>query len=215
MVKFDVFLVWELESISYALELFSAAAADRLSESDPEEPYTVGGKLPKHDLASYARTLAARGAMYETNALVEWAILVFACWASPCRDDMREAERLRRSRTANERTIEESYEIRIDGLPGYAELQELRADLNALKHRGGEYILQNPDDSLETPGRVQCTLETARRHVEAAREFLLALWSRVAPLQQFLPDPDDGATGEDGEVDRGGPYGSNSRDWGD
>lgn len=130
--------------------------------------------------------IAIRATLGELNALVEWELQRLAVEPLTKGRSVKKAERPRTAwdlkRDDLYRLIEDCYHIRLDGFPGFGEVEEIRRVANAYKHRKGFKDPRPGKDSDWThiPEKFQLEREKAFRYIEAVRDFLQALWKATA-----------------------------------
>lgn len=175
--RLDRFIGWEIQPIERFLEEVPSFFEKRAVELARTEVdwLTPDGRLSESQVCVGARSLALAAAAYHLNALVDWVLLALTTRTLPPEVGLT-ADALSRSRAQLIKSIENEYKIDVRTLPGWDQVESLREDTNALKHRGGS-SLPGPT-SLGIPLFRQVTLnrEILRQRIPRVREWLLALW---------------------------------------
>jgi hypothetical protein len=121
------------------------------------------------DLLLGYQDIVIRATLGELNALVELELKHLA-WTILEKKGERRKRKEKLGRGTARRIIEEHYDIKLDDLPRFAEVDRIRKVVNAYKHDNGfssEYTF--------VPERYELEWEKALCSVEAVREFLQAL----------------------------------------
>ena len=188
-MRLEVMIGWELDTIEYALRKFiaDADAATAAARIKGKVGFKADGALDEEDLAIGARSLVINSAMYELNAVTEWILLAMANWAAS-EETRKSGSAMRRPRAQLVQSVERYFELSLQSLPGYAEVETLREEVNALKHRGGALLAGARTNPFPFSMNVQKSPEMALAYASATRRFLLALWSKVQPQMKHIPE---------------------------
>ena len=176
-IRFDIFLAWELDPIERFLDEAPAFFEKRADESGAPaaEWMSAEGTLTDAQIYLAARSLSLAAVIYHLNAVVDYALLALATrLLSPERKLT--AQALSRSRTQLTRSIEQEYRVHVRFMPGWHQVEQLREDANALKHRGGSTLPEETPMGIPLFRQVEVTPEVLHERLAGAREWLVALW---------------------------------------
>jgi hypothetical protein len=171
---------------------------ERVCESVDKDYSEIGdrisiGNLTGEDAANafyepmVVEEIALRSIYHELNALIESELqcLVVIPLSKRNRIQNREEKRLAWDLKRGELTklIERYYEIRIDRLPEFERVEEIRQTVNAWKHRQGH---KDPRRTavITIDEKHQIEREKAFASIDAVRSFLLALWAEARTLPE-------------------------------
>lgn len=179
-MKYNVWIKWELSTIRYLFETVLPHLHDlaTVAQSEDSSHFNEDGTFTKFSLALGAREMTLDAVMYELNALVEYMLLAFAGSALPSEERLT-PEALRKSRKSLAATVGQYYEVDLSKLPGYSLVEELREEVNALKHRGGLLMPQPTPMGIPIIQRVEKNQHKVESYLTATEQFLLGLCERV------------------------------------
>lgn len=167
---------WEIDPIERILKevpaFLSKRAHDARSAAGSGSPSSK--RLSDEDSYLAAHRLTHESVVYHLNAVIDWVLLALATRVLPPEQRMT-PEALSRSRAQLIRAIERQYQIDVKQLRGWDQIERLREDANALKHRGGINLLESSPMGIPRSARV--TLESLGDRLAGARDWLLHLWN--------------------------------------
>lgn len=159
-----------LEQEVIALKLFFDEVPTFLRER------TAGAALAGHpeirDAYRMAQTIALEGGVHLLNSLVDGALLILA---NRTRGTDIEAQDMGRSRKTLEGEIEARLGVKLSGLTGWDDVDKIKQDANALKHRNGLTFAEGVDAPLTVTDDVNVTAEYLLKRVVGARVWLLEI----------------------------------------
>lgn len=188
-MKLNILIKWELQTIEYALSNFLSYAekAAKKASVQGDNGFNPDGLMTEAELAKGARILVLNSVLYEMNALMEWVLFVLGNWDLPP-EKRSTPSAFKRSRSQLIREVEGYFEIALKNLPGYADVERLKDEVNALKHRGG--MIPHGDRSNPYPMSmsVQMSREKAMQYLQSTELFLNALWAKIKPQIKQIPE---------------------------
>ena len=177
MTRLDLIIHWEIDPIERLLEEippFLAQCAEEARRAG-NSGLLPDGRLGDAEIYLAAASLTRGAIIYHLNALVDWCLLALASrllppgWALTPRAQSR-------SRGQLIKTVESHYHIDVKQLPGWDEIDQLREEANALKHRGGSHLPEPSQMRVSIFRRADTTSESLRARLSGTREWLIALW---------------------------------------
>jgi hypothetical protein len=81
-----------------------------------------------------------------------------------------------RSRGQLIKAIESHYPVDVKQLSGWDDVDQLREETNALKHRGGSHLPEPSPIGVPVSRHADTTPESLRARLGGTREWLMALW---------------------------------------
>jgi len=185
VARLDLFIAWEIQSIQRFLDEVPEFLARRAAAEEKGETTSItkAGLLSDAETWLAARTLAHEAVVYCLNALVDWVLLALAArilpdrWAST-------AKALCRSRQQLIKAVEEHYGIDVRALPSWSQVDSLRENANAFKHRGGSSLPTPTEFGIPFYRRPDLSQESLCAQVAAVNEWLLALWQHTEGFGQ-------------------------------
>ena len=159
--------------------------AELIARSNRGEFATADDESNAFYLPMMAEEIAIRSILNELNALVEWEIQALA--VKPLQD-----KPIRTISGTNKITldlnrgqirtlIEDHYGICFRNLPGFKEVDAIRCNINAWKHRKGFKDPRRPQEcpARAIPERYKLERENVYVYLKSTREFLMSLWASL------------------------------------
>lgn len=128
--KSDILLNWEIETIEYYFQNGLTYYSTLLQKKFKENAEQIIGEK---EYASGSFQYFRRSVLYELNALIEQWILT----ASTNYGDFFDNKNLKRSRANSVKILKQKYNIELEKISGFTEVELIRTTVNSLKHRGG------------------------------------------------------------------------------
>ena len=128
--KSDILLNWEIETIEYYFQNGITYYSTLLQKKFKENAEQIIGEK---EYAAGSFQYFRRSVLYELNALIEQWILT----ASTNDGDFFDNKNLKRSRANSVKILKQRYNIELEKISGFTEVELIRTIVNSLKHRGG------------------------------------------------------------------------------
>ena len=177
MTRLDLIIHWEIDPIERLLEEippFLAQCAEEARRAG-NSGLLPDGRLGDEEIYLAVASLTRGAIIYHLNALVDWCLLALASrllppgWALTPRAQSR-------SRGQLIKTVESHYHIDVKQLPGWDEIDQLREEANALKHRGGCHLPESSHIGVPMLRHADTSPESLRARLGGTREWLISLW---------------------------------------
>jgi hypothetical protein len=174
--RLDLMIHWEIDAIERILDEVPkfltrrAEKARRLGHSGFPD-----GKLSDEEAYLAACSLTRASIVYHLNAVIDWFLITLATRILPPEWGLTPQSQSR-SRGQLIRAIEGYYKLTAKNLPGWSEVDELREEANALKHRGGDHLPEPSVLGVPLFRGVDTSPETLRARMLATRTWLIAVW---------------------------------------
>lgn len=141
MIRLDLMVHWEIEPIERLLEEVPAFLAQRAEAARRAGNFGFlpDGRLSDEEVYLAASSLTRAAIIYHLNAFVDWFLLALATRILPTEWGVTPPA-LSRSRGQLIKAIESHYEIDVKKISGWDDVDQLREEANALKHRGGSHL---------------------------------------------------------------------------
>lgn len=170
------FIDSELTPIKLILDEIPGTLAAKASQAPPEGPYTTP-LLTDAQAYLLARELILQCALYQLNALVDGSLLALA---NHLRDGALSLKDMGRSRTVLLTEIEQALDTKAGLHPGWDQVQRLRDDVNALKHRAGFIFGEGTDFPLTIVDDIRPTPQGVLERFVGTRTWLASVADLVA-----------------------------------
>ena len=128
--KAEILLNWDLETIEYYFQNGLNYYLELFKKKFPDNPERIIGEK---DYAIGSFKYFKRSVLYELNSLVEEWLLM----ASTNDGDFFDNNNLKRTRADSAKNIRLKYNIELDRITGFNEVEQIKKTVNSLKHRGG------------------------------------------------------------------------------
>jgi len=189
MTRVDLMIEWEIAAIQRLLDeapdfLVARAREARVSG---RSGFLPDGRMNDEEALLAAASLAREAIIYHLNAVVDWFLLALATRILPHEWGLT-PEAQARSRGKLVSAIENHYHLTVKDLPGWGEVDHLREEANALKHRGGSHLPELTSIGVPLFRHVDATQEVLRKRVAGTREWLLNLWQATEVAGSVQPE---------------------------
>ncbi len=177
MTRVDLMVEWEIAAIQRLLDEvqdFLAARAEGARVAG-RSGFLPDGRMSEEETLLAAASLTREAIIYHLNAVVDWFLLALATRILPHEWGLT-AESQSRPRGKLIFAIEGHYDVRVKDLPGWNQVNCLRGEANALKHRGGRNLPEATPIGTPLFRHVDTTPEVLRERLAGTREWLLSLW---------------------------------------
>ena len=134
----------------------------------------MGDKIAR-DAYRMTRTVALEGGVHLLNAMVDGGLLILA---NRTREKIKPSD-MGRSREVLISEIEERIGAEVETLPGWNEVEKLRSDANALKHRVGLTFGPGTETPLSIKTDVSVTQDDLMKGLMSVRQWLLEIDRRM------------------------------------
>jgi hypothetical protein len=177
MTRLDLMIHWAIDPIERLLDEVPAFLAQRAEEARRagNSGLLPDGRLSDEEVYLAASSLTREAIIYHLNALVDWFLLALATRILPPEWGVT-PQAQSRSRGQLIKAIESHYPVDVKQLSGWDDVDQLREETNALKHRGGSHLPEPSPIGVPMSRHADTTPESLRARLGGTREWLIALW---------------------------------------
>jgi len=168
---------WEIDPIERLLDEVPGFLTRRAEEARCAGNFGLlpDGRLSDEEIYFAASSLTYDAIIYHLNAIADWVLLALATRILPPEWGLTPRSQSR-SRGQLIKAIESHYHIDVKQLPNWDQIDQLREEANALKHRGGSHFLESSHIGVPMFHRADTTPESLRTRMVVTREWLISLW---------------------------------------
>ena len=183
--KSDILLDWEINTIDYYFQTGLSYYSDLLQERFPENEESIIGEK-EYAIGSFQ--YFRRSILYELNALIEHWLL----YASTNEGDFFDNSNLKRSRASSDKIIKQKYNIELEKISGFKEVELIRETVNSLKHRGG-FDFTDYSKGIPEFKTVNDDIERLKVLKDAAIRFIKELVAVIIIIEEGNTEPNKGS----------------------
>ena len=178
MTRLDLMIHWEIDPIERLLDEVPTFLAQRAEEARRagNSGLLPDGRLSDEEVYLAASSLTRDAIIYHLNALVDWFLLALATRILPPVWGLT-PQAQSRSRGQLIKAIESHYHVNVKQLPSWDQVELLREEANAIKHRGGSHLPESSHIGVPVFHRADTTPESLRARLVGTRAWLIALWT--------------------------------------